>query len=108
MELEKKKQYIQQYVAEGMTLENCYSLLYMDEAAVVEVEQDVDFIAEMRDMLAQLTLTNLTSYNSKVRNSFSPGDHLKRLSLMAPNIFKESSPVEMTGELVIVKKRMDD
>ena len=76
---------------QGIPLEKAYSLVYMTEKDLEKVSKDRKFIKELRDILIQLQFNRLKSYNDKVTLEGKPGDDLKRLSNMAPEIFDAST-----------------
>ena len=107
MTIEQRKDYIRQFVSQGVDPDQAYNALYMTEQEIAEVESDATFQTDIRDLRMRVGLGFIQSYHTIIDSQGKPGDHYNRLRSLYPEYFKadgaETRPLDLN--LTIFKKR---
>jgi hypothetical protein len=105
--IETRKDFIKQFVQQGIDPDQVYILLYLTDEEIATVESDQAFQAEIKDLRMRVGLGFVQAYHNVVTSQGKPGDHLARVRSFYPEAFKtdgaESCPLDLN--LTIVKKR---
>ena len=67
MNLETKKKYIKEYMAEGVNLSNAIKMVYCTDEDIEEIEADKDFINEVEEIQLTTVASTLRNYNLTVK-----------------------------------------
>ena len=89
MDIEIKKSYVRQFVAEGVEPDQAYKLVFADDTEISEFENDADFMDGLRDTRINLAHRAIQEYRGSLSQEGKPGDHLKHLLHFFPEAFRD-------------------
>lgn len=105
----RKKEYIRQFVAQGVEFDQAVKLVYCTDAEIVDLEADEAFQAELQALRVEVALRAFSAYTAILSTDAArPADLLKRLQVLFPEAFRPQTldnarPLDLN--LTIVKQR---